>query len=178
MQRIIIGVDSQFVYFTIRKSGKKLRFPYRALRDLVEGDGDEVLEMYSPAVRLPPADNTPEAIGQSYEAYRRYATLIEQQGVNVIEAPAKHSPNGLTHSDDQRLMERLALSCTRLKPDFLVLVAADGDYAPLVWGLREEGIRTKLITDSIILSSELRNAAYSVSDLYNVLNQINGNRVA
>lgn len=168
--RNIIGVDSQFVYYTIKKSKKKLRFPYRALRDLVEGQGDEVLEMYAPAVRLPPSDSSDEAIANSYQMYMRFSTMIEGQGVSVIEAPAKQIGNGgIKHSDDQRLMIRLALACTRLKPDFLVLVAADGDYAPLVWGLREEGIRTKLITAYEYLAPELQRAVYSTSDIWKVM---------
>ena len=179
--KIIIGVDTQFVYHSMKSvDPDHTRFPFRKFQDFIAGDQDEVIEMFAPVIRFPPQSTASDDVALANSSFSKMCFALQEQGVNVIEAPAKLIRQTLEvkHSDDQRLMIKLALICARLKPDFLVLVAADGDYAPLIWGLREEGIRTKLITDSIILSSELRNAAYSVSDLYNVLNQINGNRVA
>ena len=144
--RIIIGVDSQFVYHALKVEGQKFYFQYRELRDLVEGDGDEVLEMYAPVLRLIPASDHSDDVAKSQLA-----------------------GDGVKHSDDQRLMIRLALMCTRLKPDFLVLIAGDGDYAPLVWGLREEGIRAKLISVPDALANDLRDAVYSVSNVHAVI---------
>ena len=142
------------------------------MRDLVEGDGDEVLEMYAPVIRLTPSGNTAEDIARTSTDFHRVRHALEQQGVNVIESPNKLTADGgVKHSDDQRLMIRLALTCTRLKPDFLVLVAADGDYAPLVWGLREEGIRTKLISDEDSLAPELKSAVYSCSNVHAVVKE-------
>lgn len=165
----IIGVDSQFVYHTLKRPGQKTEFPYLKLRDLVEEGGNHVLEIFAPVIRMTPLNESAEAIAKSSLDFHNVRRALEAQGVNVIEAPSKPSGYGVKHSDDQRLMIRLALSCTRLKPDFLVLVAADGDYAPLVWGLREEGIRTKLISDPGSLAHELRSAVYSVSSLFNVM---------
>ena len=56
-----------------------------------------------------------------------------------------------------------------MKPDFLVLVAADGDYVPIVLGLREEGIRTTLITNLSMAAAELKRACYSISDMWKVI---------
>lgn len=170
--KIIIGVDSQFVYHTLKSAQLDLRFPYAKLRALIEGERDEVLDMFVPAVRFPPKDDSLQATAESYDNYFRFARALEQEGAHVIEAPAKVFRGEVKHSDDQRLMIRLALVCARLKPDFLALLAADGDYAPLVWGLREEGIRTKLITDFASLAPDLRRAAYSVSSFHNVLEQL------
>ena len=103
--------------------------------------------MYAPVVRFLPKNFTAEAVLESYQGYERVKQALERQVINPIQSPAKPSGEGSKHSDDQGLMIRLALVCTRLKPDFLVLVAADGDYAPLVWGLREEGIRTLPVTE-------------------------------
>src|SRR5262249_44269411 len=72
-------------------------------------------------------------------------------------------------SDDQVLMIRLALTCMRLKPDFLVLVAADGDFAPLVMGLREEGVRTEIVADADALANDLLRVALHWIDLRDLL---------
>lgn len=171
--RNIIGVDAQFVYHFLKRQGLKTDFPYLPLRDLVEEDNNhQVLDIFAPVIRMTPVDSTPEAIAKASQDFHRVRRALESQGVNVIEAPSKPSGSGVKHSDDQRLMIRLALACTRLKPDFLVLVASDGDYAPLVWGLREEGIRTKLISDPHNLASELRAAVYSLSSLHSVLDRL------
>jgi uncharacterized LabA/DUF88 family protein len=49
-----------------------------------------------------------------------------------------------------------------LRPDFFVLLAGDGDFAPLVWALRAEGIRTEVVASVSNLASDLRRAAFSV----------------
>ncbi|MDE2578631.1 MAG: NYN domain-containing protein [Hyphomicrobiales bacterium] len=171
--RLIVGVDAQFVRAVLKKRGAEPRVPYREFVDFLEEKNNEVLEIFAPAIRLPAQPRNPgDPVHSDNEKFYNYRAALELQGVNVIEAPAKWSGTFLKHSDDQRLMIRLALTCMRLKPDFLVLVAADGDYAPLVWGLREEGIRTKLITDTTGVARELRAAAYSISDIFNILQQL------
>ncbi len=168
----IIGIDTQFVYHSLRARNVDFKFPYLQIRELIEGEGDEVIDMFGPVVRFPPASAADEDFRRSFENYQKVSTALMHQGLNVIEAPAKPAGDGVKHSDDQRLMIKLALVCARLKPDFLVLVAGDGDYAPLVWGLRDEGIRTKLITDLTSVAPELKAAVYSVSDIFNVLQQV------
>jgi len=173
--KYVVGVDAQFVRYTLRNANWDAHVPYRELVNFLEESGDEVLDIFAPAIRMPPATMNDADIARSYEGFIRYSEALRQQGVNVIEAPAKRAAEGaVKHSDDNRLMIRLALSCMRLRPDFLVLVAADGDYAPLVWGLREEGIRTKLITDPAACASDLRAAVYSVSNIFNVLGSLGG----
>ena len=175
--RNIVGVDAQFVFYSLKKANLDVKFPYRQICSLIERDGDEVLDIFAPVVRFPPQSDDPVDVLKSFEDTQRVTHALEQQGVNVLEAPArqmrdKTGREWVRHSDAHRLMIRLALTCARLKPDFLVLVAADGDYAPLVWGLRGEGIRTKLITDLTCVSPELEAACYSVSNLFNVLERL------
>ncbi len=174
----VVGVDAQFVFYAMRNSNLDIKFPYRDIVHLIEREGGDVLDIFAPVVRFPPQSDDPLDQLKSFEDTQRVSHALAQQGVHVIEAPArqmrdKSGREWLKHSDDQRLMIRLALVCARLKPDFLILIAADGDYAPLVWGLRQEGIRTKLITDPANLSPDLEAAAYSVSNLFSVLQQLN-----
>ncbi|MBL8587638.1 MAG: NYN domain-containing protein [Methylobacteriaceae bacterium] len=176
--KYVVGVDAQFVRYALRNANWDSHVPYRELVNFLEENGDEVLDIFAPAIRMPPTGATAEDIARSYEGFIRYSEALRQQGVHVIEAPAKrNAEGGVKHSDDNRLMIRLALACMRLRPDFLVLIAADGDYAPLVWGLREEGIRTKLITDPAALASDLRAAVYSISNIFNVLGTLGGGPV-
>lgn len=177
MTKFIIGVDLQFVYHTFRQTSRKVEFPYEAVRDYIEGKENDVVEMYTTVIRQTPTSSSAEDVAKAAQDFHRVRRALEAQGANVIECPMKQTDRGPKHSDDQRLMIRLALTCTRLKPDFLVLVAADGDYAPLVWGLREEGIRTKLITDETRLAPELRSACYSVSDVFKVVENATSNPV-
>lgn len=177
--KIIIGVDTQFVFHALKSiETMQRRFPFREFHDFIAGEHDEVLEVFAPVIRFPPASLASEDISVANSNYSKMAYALQEQGVNVIEAPARMNRHTqeVKHSDDQRLMIRLALTCARLKPDFLVLVAADGDYAPLVWGLREEGIRTKVISDPSVLSADLRLAAFSSSDLFRVIQQIERQR--
>ncbi len=168
--KMIVGIDSQFVHRARRAADIEAYYPYRALRDFLERDG-QVLEMFATVVRFP-ADLGDEAdMLKRYRDYQKNAEALEWQGISVIECISKKTPDGdIKHSDDNQLMIRLALTCTRLKPDLLVLLAADGDYAPLVWGLREEGIRTRLISDlqssPSPLANDLRRSVYSVEDMW------------
>ena len=92
--RLVIGVDGQFVYHTFKVPGQKFYFPYRALRDLVEGEGDDVLEMYAPVIRLTPSGDTAEDIARTSTDFHRVRHALEQQGVNVIESPNKLTAHG------------------------------------------------------------------------------------
>ena len=60
--------------------------------------------------------------------------------------PAKRlKDGGFKQSDDQRLVIATLSLALRLRPDFVVLAAGDGDFAPMVWELRNEGIRTEVL---------------------------------
>lgn len=105
----------------------------------------------------------------------RVQHALEESGARVIPAPAKRQPDGgFKQSDDQRLVIATLSAALRLRPDFLVLAAADGDFAPMVWALRDAGIRTEVLARPQMLASDLRRAAYSVIDIDNALNQIGG----
>lgn len=170
--RMIVGVDSQFVHRARKDANIEAFYPYKALRDYLEKDGD-VLEMFATVIRFPADLGDDADMLKRYRDYQKNAEALEWQGLAVIECVAKKTLDGdIKHSDDNQLMIRLALACTRLKPDVLVLVAADGDYAPLVWGLREEGIRTRLVTDlqssPSPVANELKRAVYRVEDMWDL----------
>ena len=77
--RLVIGVDGQFVYHTFKVPGQKFYFPYCALRDLVEGDGDEVLEMYAPVIRLPQAATRQKTLRGHPRTSIAFGTLLSSR---------------------------------------------------------------------------------------------------
>ena len=121
------------------------------------------------------ADDNPEAIAANQNGFTRKQHALEEAGARVIRAPAKRAPDGgFKQSDDQRLVIATLSLALRLRPDFVVLAAADGDFAPMVWELRNEGIRTEVLARPQMLASDLRRAAYSIIDLDEVLNRVGG----
>jgi len=70
------------------------------------------------------------------------------------------------------LMIRTLIMAMKLRPDFVILVASDGDYAPVVEALRDEGIRTEVVASVHLLVNDLRRHAVKVIDLDNMLEGI------
>ena len=161
MLRKILAVDHAYARRIAVENGHP-HFP-AAFRQMVEGDdGVDLLESLVFIVKPVPASDTPEDIATTSEQCERLSYALEMNGWRTVVCPAKRSGDGFKQSDDARLViESLAL-CLRLRPDFFVLFAGDGDFAPLVWALRAEGIRTEVIASPNNLASDLRRAAYSV----------------
>lgn len=150
-------------------------FPVKEIRELIAGDGVDLIETVVTLVERVP-DETPESIAANKVNFTRIQHALEEAGARVIPAPAKRQPDGkFKQSDDPRLVIATLSYALRLRPDFVVLAAADGDFAPMVLALREAGIRTEVLARAQMLASDLRRAAFSVIDLDNVLNQIGGN---
>lgn len=149
-------------------------FPMEATRNLIASEGVDLIETLVTLVERVPNEDTPEAIASNSANFKRKQHALEMAGARVIPAPAKRSQDGFKQSDDQRLVIATLSLALRLRPDFLVLAAADGDFAPMVWELRNEGIRTEVMARPQMLASDLRRAAYSVIDLDNVLTAIGG----
>ncbi|MBK5938248.1 NYN domain-containing protein [Halochromatium roseum] len=151
-------------------------FPIEALRGLIAGDGVDLIETLVTLVERVPDDN-PEAIAANRMNFTRKQHALEEAGARVVPAPAKRLPDGsFKQSDDQRLVIATLSLALRLRPDFVVLAAADGDFAPMVWELRNVGIRTEVMARPQMLASDLRRAAYSIIDLDDVLNHVGGTR--
>jgi len=119
-----------------------------------------------------PEDDSPEAVATAIHQLEQKRFALEMAGARVLVCPAKRSSNGYKQSDDQRLMIATLSTCLRLRPDFLTFVGADGDYAPMLWELREAGVRSEVVANANALASDLRRVAYGVIDLAAVLTTI------
>lgn len=173
MIKKIFAIDLTPCELVARERGHQY-FPVRATRTLISGEDVDVIETVTTLVERVAEDN-PESIATNQVNFIRKQHALEEAGARVIRAPAKRLPDGsFKQSDDQRLMIATLSLALRLRPDFVVLAAADGDFAPMVWELRDVGIRTEVMARPQMLASDLRRAAYSVIDLDEVLKRIGG----
>lgn len=167
----LVGVDWSNLKYTIKSTGRRMprweSFEYE-LKDI----GVDILETVIAIQQRVPEDDSSEAIASVALQTRNLTTALQRStAARVIVCPAKRKPEGdFKQSDDQRLMITTLSLCLRLKPDFLTLFAADGDYAPMVWELRENGIRTEVVGMNI--AGELAEAAYHTVDLGHLLDRI------
>jgi uncharacterized LabA/DUF88 family protein len=161
MLRKILAVDHAYA----RRIAVEHGHPYfpAVFREIVQGeDGVDLLESLIFITKPVPASDSAEDVATVSEQTERMSYALEMNGWRTVICPAKRSGDGFKQSDDARLViESLAL-CLRLRPDFFVLFAGDGDFAPLVWALRAEGIRTEVVASATNLASDLRRAACSV----------------
>lgn len=173
MIRKIFAIDLTPCEKVARERGAPY-FPLQEVRELIAGDDVDVIETLVTLVERV-ADDHPEAIATNAMNFTRKQHALEEAGARVIRAPAKRLPDGgFKQSDDQRLIIATLSLALRLRPEFVVLAAADGDFAPMVWELRNEGIRTEVLARPQMLASDLRRAAYSVIDIDDVLNTVEG----
>src|SRR5665213_3000363 len=86
--RMIVGVDSQFLYQARMKREVDDHYPFLELRDYLERNGDQVLDMYAPVIRYPPRDSSPAEILDKYQNYTKVAEALAWNGLTVIECPS------------------------------------------------------------------------------------------
>ena len=172
--RKLIAID----LIPAERCAKNCGFPNFPLEPFVEvcrqGDVD-VIEVLCTLQKRVPENDTPEAVAEVNRQFESKRYALEMRGARIIECPAKRSPNstsGYKQSDDQRLMITTLTLAMKLRPDFLMLVAADGDYAPMVEELRKEGIRTEVVASPSMLASDLKRVAVNVADLDEILNNL------
>jgi uncharacterized LabA/DUF88 family protein len=176
MLKKLIAIDTAYAARMAGDAGFDV-FPVEEFRDLIRGsadysesvgtqsDGIDVIETLVTLFKRVPENDSIEEIARIAEQVDRIQYAMEMKGCRVIVCPAKRSQGGYKQSDDSRLMVTTLSTCLKLRPDFLVFVAGDGDYAPLLWELRDVGIRTEVVAVMTTLASDLRRAAYNVVDL-------------
>ncbi|OQX23997.1 MAG: hypothetical protein BWK80_23095 [Desulfobacteraceae bacterium IS3] len=176
MLKKIIAIDSQYANRVAKKMGFQ-HFPIKSFRNLVQkGEEVDVIETIATVVEFWVDSSAPEEVATNALNLKKIHESMELQGAYVIRCPSKLSQStssGFKHSDDQRLMITTLSRCLKLRPDFLVFVAGDGDYEPMLRELRNEGIRTEVVADDKeSFAAELKRVAYNCLDLCQVLTEI------
>lgn len=172
MIRKIISIDLT----PIEYHAKVFCFPYLPITEIISfctADGEtDIIETLVPLVRRLPGDSTDESISKVTTAFSHKQYALQLSGARVIECSSKSSSSfvtGYKQSDDQRLMLTTLMLCMKLKPDYLMLFAADGDFAPMVEILRHEGIRTEVVAPLDSLAGELKRYATKIYDFSEIL---------
>ena len=176
--RKILAIDGQNAERAARNFGFQ-HFPLREFLHTITNDGADFIEtLYTVQKRVPENDSA-EAVANISAQVDNKCYALEMIGAKTIVCPAKRMQDGnFKQSDDQLLQIKTLSICMRLKPDFLTLVSGDDDHAPLVWELREHGIRTEVVAPDESLGSQLRRASYSKVDLNQVFAKIQQGGVA
>lgn len=150
-------------------------FPLKQLREMLAGEGVDIIETLVTLQERVPFDDSPEEIAKNHTDRESKKFALQMSGARIIDCPAKRSPSspsGFKQSDDQRLMLTTLTLALKLKPDFVLLFAADGDFAPMVEMLRAEGIRTEVVAAHDMLASELKCQAANIIDYDSLLDAI------
>ena len=171
--RKILVIDGKNAEHAAHKAGLPY-FPLEGLLHLMmsEGGADVIETLYTVQKRVP-EDDSAEAVANVSDQIDRKRYALEMLGAKTIVCSAKRMQGGgFKQSDDQLLQIKTLSICMRLKPDFLTLVSGDDDHAPLVWELREHGIRTEIVASEDMLGSQLRRASYAKIDLNQVFQKL------
>lgn len=162
--RILVFVDEANVTRAASKNFKR-NFDWLKFRDYLEhglGQDRELIEMVV-YVGLPPA--TPEW-AEKREAKRHYIHWLRSQGFLVYEKIGQPRANGWYKANVDVIMAIDAMDLSlRIKPDTVVLVTGDADFAYLALTIRREGIKVQVASVPQTLSSELKTSANSLIDL-------------
>ncbi len=162
----------------LEKRAKERGFQYLPIRELsklCETDGVDVVEVLGTIIEKQPLNDSPEEVARVRTNYVNKRLAMQLNGMNVIECPTKRSvscPSGFKQSDDIRLMLTTITMALKLRPDFVLLFAADGDFAPMVELLRNEGIRTEVVAPLDMLATDLRRYASNIVDFDVLLESI------
>ncbi|UQZ89271.1 NYN domain-containing protein [Deltaproteobacteria bacterium Smac51] len=162
--RLLVFVDEANVTRAASKNFKR-NFDWLKFRDYLEnqvGDDRQLVEMVI-YVGLPPA--TPEWM-EKREAKRHYIHWLRSQGFMVYEKSGQPRANGWYKANVDVIMAIDAIDLSlRIKPDTVVLVTGDADFAHLATTIRREGIKVEVASVPQTLSSELKTSASSIIDL-------------
>ncbi len=174
MPSIIVAIDltpSERLAWDAGLPHFPIREIHTILKDELAADVKEIL------VTLPkkvPENDSPEAVAENEGRFEGKRWALEMNGARVIVCPAKrseHTKSGYKQSDDQRLTIKTLTLCMKLKPDYLFLFAGDGDYAPLLEELRNEGIKCILFFQQDMVAKDVRRVAWDVRDIRPLLDR-------
>jgi len=160
--RVLILVDESNVGSSVRTAGRGL--DWIKLRDFLAGPvtGRDLIEMVVYA-GLPPA--TP-AWQEERDKKNKFVHWLRSNGFLVVTKDGSPAEEGhyKANVDVMMAIDALELSI-EMRPDLVILVTGDADFAYLVIKLRRHGIRVEVASVAANLGNILRTAANDVIDL-------------
>ncbi|MCL1475858.1 NYN domain-containing protein [Argonema antarcticum] len=163
-RRVIIFADSDNTFLSAQSFNRKL--DWQKIRDYLAdpAEGRELIEMVI-FVGLPPDR---ERFEEQRKAKEKFIYWAKSNGFLVVSKEGKAKGEEYeTNIDIVMAMDALELAL-EVRPDIVVLVTGDSDFAYLAEKLRRRGIRVEVASVEQSLGNELKNAASNVIDLIEI----------
>src|SRR5436190_13457134 len=160
--RVLVLVDESNVGSSVRSAGRGL--DWLKLRDFLAGPGTgrDLIEMVV-YTGLPPA--TP-VWQEERDKKNKFVQWLRSNGFMVVTKDGSPAEEGhyKANVDVMMAIDALELSI-EMRPDVVILVTGDTDFAYLAIKLRRRGIRVEVASVAANLGNTLRSAANEVIDL-------------
>jgi uncharacterized LabA/DUF88 family protein len=160
--RVLVLVDESNVGSSVRTAGRGL--DWLKLRDFLAGPntGRDLIEMVVYA-GLPPAI---PAWQDERDRKNKFVHWLRSNGFMVVTKDGAPAEEGhyKANVDVMMAIDALELSI-EIRPDVVILVTGDADFAYLAIKLRRHGIRVEVASGAANLGNILRSAANDVIDL-------------
>ena len=160
--KVLVLVDESNVGSSVRTAGRGL--DWLKLRDFLAGPntGRELIEMVVYA-GLPPAIPIWQ---EERDKKNKFMHWLRSNGFMVVTKDGSPAEEGhyKANIDVMMAIDAVELS-VEMKPDVIILVTGDADFAYLAIKLRRHGIRVEVASVAANLGNTLRSAANAVIDL-------------
>jgi uncharacterized LabA/DUF88 family protein len=159
---VLVLVDESNVGSSVRTAGRGL--DWLKLRDFLAGPdtGRDLIEMVVYA-GLPPAI---PAWQEERDKKNKFVQWLRSNGFMVVTKDGAPAEEGRYKANVDVMMAIDALELSiEMRPDVVILVTGDADFAYLAIKLRRHGIRVEVASVSANLGNILRSAANDVIDL-------------
>src|SRR5216110_1066177 len=160
--RVLVLVDESNIGSSVRTAGRGL--DWLKLREFLAGPntGCDLIEMVVYA-GLPPATPTWQ---EERDKKNKFMHWLRSNGFMVVTKDGSPAEEGhyKANVDVMMAIDALELS-VEMRPDVVILVTGDADFAYLATKLRRHGIRVEVASVAATLGNLLRSAANEVIDL-------------
>jgi uncharacterized LabA/DUF88 family protein len=160
--RLLVLVDESNIGNSVRTAGRGL--DWLKLRDFLAGPGTgrELIEMVVYAGLPPPIPNWQE----ERDKKNKFVQWLRANGFMVVTKDGSPTDEGRYKANVDVMMAIDALELSvEMRPDVVILVTGDADFAYLVIKLRRRGIRVEVASVAQNLGNVLRSTANEVIDL-------------
>lgn len=162
-ERLAVFVDYHNTLHALRRVGRQIDLA--ALRDYL-AEGRHLVEAFLYIPTHPSLDRQ--------EADQATLHRLRQHGFLIRSRPGQLLPNGrLRCNFDLEMALDVQEFVARTRPDIVVLVTGDGDFAPLAQRLRLQGVRVEVASTPGSVSATLRAMANGFVDLTQLGQEVN-----
>ncbi len=163
-RRVLIFADSDNTVIAAQSFNRKL--DWLKIRDYLAdpSEGREIIEMVI-YVGLPPAR---ERFEEQRKTKEKFIYWARSNGFLVVTREGKAKGDEYESNVDIVMAMDAVELALEMRPDIVVLVTGDSDFAYLAEKLRRRGMRVEVASVEQSLGNELKNAANSTVDLIEI----------